>query len=82
LLLSWAAVRWRPAPAATTYGYQRAVRVAAFLNALTLVGVAFTSSTRRARLERRSRWTWRDDGGGGGRRGDAGIAVALARGRA
>ena len=43
LLLSWAAVRLqaRPPSARRTYGYQRAGVLAAFLNALTLVGVSF-----------------------------------------
>ena len=43
LALSWAAVRLetRPPSSRRTYGYQRAGVLAAFLNALTLVGVAF-----------------------------------------
>lgn len=43
LLLSWAAVRLqtRPPSSRRTYGYQRAGVLAAFLNALTLVGVSF-----------------------------------------
>ena len=43
LLLSWAAVRLQTRPPSTrrTYGYQRAGVLAAFLNALTLVGVSF-----------------------------------------
>jgi len=43
LLLSWAAVRLetRPPSSRRTYGYQRAGVLAAFLNALTLVAVAF-----------------------------------------
>ena len=43
LALSWAAVRLevRPPSSRRTYGYQRAGVVAAFLNALTLVGIYF-----------------------------------------
>src|SRR5579872_7067905 len=43
LLLSWVAVfiQMRPPSATKTFGYHRAGVVAAFLNALTLVGVAF-----------------------------------------
>lgn len=43
LLLSWVAVyvQTRPPDSRKTYGYQRAGVLAAFLNALTLVGVAF-----------------------------------------
>src|SRR5947209_13828472 len=42
LLLSWVAVYFqtRPATATKTYGYQRAGVLAAFVNALTLIGVA------------------------------------------
>ncbi len=43
LLLSWVAVFWhsRPRSATKTYGYHRAGVLAAFINALTLVGIAF-----------------------------------------
>src|SRR6516164_8967621 len=43
LLLSWVAVfiQTRPRSATKTYGYHRAGVLAAFINALTLVGIAF-----------------------------------------
>src|SRR3954471_5694269 len=43
LLLSWVAIYFqsRPADSTRTYGYHRAGVLAAFVNALTLVGVSF-----------------------------------------